>query len=268
MSNTTTIYGLIALFAAGMFFSSPLAVSAAVTDPEDNAPQPYENGNFLEIKKAIVNIDNDVIREIIYKTGGFVPHDEAIEPFGYGVITKVPSQTGTGTELNVIATTSHAGLLDSDAQQGDPANPILHNHYAVLGSNPACGSNPSIKALSEEELGQVFVKGKTVIVKDLPPAASAQLGNTEIEITPGTDIQFVASFLLQVVGPQNNPVVCVTDIMPVEPQDKRTVIFGEKDFNPDYPRPGYENSDDGYENGYEYPNEISYDEQYDHNQRY
>jgi hypothetical protein len=264
MSNTTTMYGMIALFAVGMIFS-PLAASAVVPYPDYNGPQPDDNGDFLDIKKVIVKGDSDVITDIIYKTGGFIPHDETVEPFGYGVITEVPSQTGTGTELNVIATTSHAGLLDSEAQEGDPDNPILHNHYAVLGSNPACGSNPSIEALSEEVLGQVLVKGKTIIVKDLPPSASAQVNSTEIEITPGTDIQFVASFLLEVVGPQNNPVVCV---IPVETQDERTIIFGEKDFKPDYPSPGYENPDEGYGNGYEYPNEMSYDKKYDYNQRY
>ncbi|HEU5462428.1 MAG TPA: hypothetical protein VFU79_09190 [Nitrososphaeraceae archaeon] len=267
MSNTTTtMFGMIALFAVGMIFS-PLAASAVVPYPDYNGPQRDDNdGNYLDIKKVIVKDDGDVITDIIYKIGGFIPLYETVDPFGYGVITEVPSETGTGTELNVIATTSHAGLLDSEAQEGDPDNPILHNHYAVLGSNLACGSNPSIEALSEEEIGQVFVKGKTVIVKDLPPSASAQVNNTEIEITPGTDIQFVASFLLEVVGPQNNPVVCV---IPVETQDKRTIIFGEKDSKPDYPSPSYENRDDGYGNGYEYQNEMSsYDKKYDYDQRY
>ena len=86
----------------------------------------------------------------------------------------------------------------SDAQEDDPDDPILHNHYAVLGNNLACGRQPSIEALTEEELGQVFVKGKTVIVKDLPPSAQ-KVNCTEIEITPGTNIQFVASFLLEPV---------------------------------------------------------------------
>ena len=57
--------------------------------------------------------------------------------------------------------------------------------------------------------------------------------------------------------------------MPVEPQDERTVIIGEKEFKPSYPRPSYENRDDGYGNGYEYPNEMSsYDKKYDYDQRY
>jgi hypothetical protein len=126
---------------------------------------------------------------------------------------------------------------------------------------------PSVADLSFTSPGQIFVQGKEAIIKNLPSSAEGQF--TGAEIIPGTNIQVVASFLLEVrENEQEEEIVCVTDVMPVEPQDKRTVIFGEKDFNPDYPRPGYENSDDGYENGYEYPNEISYDEQYDHNQRY
>ena len=270
MSNTTTIFGVIALFAVGMVFA-PLAASAAVPYSNYNGQYPEDNGNFLNIKKAIVDIDSDVVTDIIYKVGGLIP--ETPPPFGYGVVTEVPSRTGTGTELNVIATTSHAGVLDADAQEGDPDNPILHNHYAVLGSNPACGSNPSIAALSEEEIGEVFVKGKTVIVKDLPNSAPAEVNSTEIEITPGADIQFVASFLLQVEeDQQGNPVVCVTNVTQVQPEDQRTIIFGEKDFRDENNKPDYGNSYDyGYtaeeSYDYEYPEE-SYDENYDYEQEY
>ena len=260
MSNTTTIFGVIALFAVGMIFS-PLAASASIPYHNNNGPYPEDNGNFLDIKKAIVKIDDNAVRDIIYKTGGFIP--EIPPPFGYGVITEVPSQTGTGTEFNVIATTSHSGLLDSDAQEGDPGNPILHNHYAVLGSNDACGLNPSIVALSEEEIGEVFVKGKTVIVKDLPPSAPADVNGTEIGITPGTNIQFVASFLLQPEeDTQGNPVVCVTNISKVQPEDQRTIIFGEKDFHDGNNKPDYGNP---YDNGY---SEESYDENYDYELEY
>ena len=242
MLNTTTIFGMIALFAVGMIIS-PLAASAVVPYPD-----------YLDIKKVIVNDDGKAITDIIYKIGGFLPHYETVKPFGYGVITKV------GTEFNVIATTSHAGLLDAEAQEGDANNPILHNHYAVLGSNPtACGMNPSIVSLTEDEFGEVVVKGKTIIVKDLLPSVPVD----SPQITPGNDIEYVASFQLKPVG----SAVCV---IPVEKIDKRTIIF--EDFKPDYLSPGYENRDEGYGNGYEYPNEMSYDEEYDeeydYNQRY
>ena len=85
----------------------------------------------------------------------------------------------------------------------------------------------------------------------------------------GTNIEVVASFLLEVrENEQEKQIVCVTDVMPVEPQDQRTIIFGEKYNRTDYPRPNYENPDGGYGNGYEYPNEMSYEKKYDHNQGY
>jgi hypothetical protein len=251
MSNTTTMFGIIALFAVGMIFSSPLTASVAAQQPSPD---------YLDLEKTVVKTKQDpttesnFITDIIYKVGGFVPEDDTVAPFGYGVVTEVTNEAGE-TELNVIATTSHAGIEDADVQE-NAQDPILHNHYAVLGSNPLCEGNPSIEVLTNEEIGQVFVNGKTVIVKDLPPSS------TEFEITPGTDIQFVASFLLEPVG----PAVCV---VPVETLNERTIIFGEKDVKPDYPRPGYDSHDEGYGNEYDYANEeMSYDEKYEYEERY
>ena len=276
MSNTTTVFGMIALFAVGMIFSSPLAASAVV-------PYPNDDGNFLELKKAIIDIhsdpEGDVITDIVYKTRGFIPEDGSGGAFGYGVITEVPSETPGSTELNVIATTSHPGVLDSRLQEGNPNNPVIHNHYVILGDEEVCddvdengriiNDNPSVADLSFTSPGKVFVQGKEALIKNLPSSAEGQF--TGVEIIPGTNIEVVASFLLEVrENEQEEEIVCVTDVMPVEPRDQRTIIFGEKDFKPDYPRPGYENRDDGYENanGYEYPNEMSYDKQYDNNQKY
>jgi hypothetical protein len=248
--SKTTIFGIISLFAVGMIFSSPMTASvAAYQQPTD----------YLDLEKTVVKIKQDpmtetnFITDIIYKLGGFLPEEDNVAPFGYGIVTQVTNETGD-PELNVIATTSHAGLLDADVQES-AEDPILHNHYAVLGNNPVCEGNPSIEALTEEEIGQVFVEGKTIIVKDLPPSS------TDVEITPGTNIQFVASFLLDPVFEQGElTAVCVD---PVETQNDRTVIFDEKDFHDDeYDKPDYRNS-----YGNHYP-EASYDKKYDSNERY
>jgi hypothetical protein len=260
--TTTTIFAMIALFAVGMIFSSPMTASVvAQQQPPD----------YLDLEKTVVKIKQDpmtetnFITDILYKIGGFLPEEDNVEPFGYGVVTQVINETGE-PELNVIATTSHAGLLDAEVQDS-AEDPILHNHYGVLGNDSVCEGNPSIEALTEEEIGQVFLKGKTIIVKDLPPSS------TDVEITPGTNIQFVASFVLDPVFDDDEQeeliAVCVN---PVEIQNDRAVIFGEKDFKPDYPSPDYENHDDDdderYGNEYEYSSEMSYDNNYDYNQRY
>jgi hypothetical protein len=224
----------------------------------------------LDVKKAIINIEEDVITDIVFKTRGEIPKFGTGENFGYGVVTLV------NDTLNVIATTSHPnlGIVDSELQE-DENDPVFHNHYVVLGTDAEnCGVNEedepnlSIADLSFESPGEVFIKGNAAILRDLPPSAEGQF--TGVEITPGTNIQIVASFLLEPVFVEGElAAVCVTDVMPVEPQDERTVIIGEKDFKPDYPRPNYGNND-GYGNGYEndYSTENSYDVAYDHKPRY
>jgi hypothetical protein len=251
--SKTTIFGIIALFAVGMIFSSPLTASiAAQQQPPD----------YLDLEKTVVKIKQDpmtetnFITDIIYKLGGFLPEYETVDPFGYGVVTQVTNEENE-TELNVIATTSHAGLLDADVQES-AEDPILHNHYAVLGNDSVCEGNPSIEALTEEEIGQVFVEGKTIIVKDLPPSST-----DDVEIIPGTNIQFVASFLLDPVFDEQGELTAVC-VNPVEIQNDRAVIFGEKDFHDgEYDKPDYGNS-----YGNHYPEEASYDKKYDSNERY
>ena len=261
-TTTTTVFGIMALFAVGMIFSSPMTASAIA--------YPHPNNDYLDVKKAIINIEEDVITDIVFKTRGEIPKFGTGENFGYGVVTLVNGN------LTVIATTSHPnlGIVDSELQE-DENDPVFHNHYVLLGTDAEnCGVNEqgepnlSIADLSFESPGEVFIKGNAAILRDLPPSAEGQF--TGVEITPGTNIQIVASFLLEPVFVEGElAAVCVTDVMPVEPQDERTVIIGEKDFKPDHPRPNYGNND-GYGNGYEndYSPENSYDVAYDHKPRY
>jgi hypothetical protein len=260
MPKTTILAGLMSLFAVGIIFSySPTTASAiAIPDP---------NNDYLDVKKAIINIDKDVITDIVFKTRGEIPKYGTEENFGYGVVTSV-----NGT-LNVIATTSHPnlGIVDSELQV-DEHDPVFHNHYVVLGTDAEnCGideqrrPNLSIADLSFESPGEVFIKDNAAILRDLPPSAEGQF--TGEEITPGTNITIVASFLLESVFDEQRDLaaVCVTDVRPVEPIDERTVIIGEKDFKPDYPRPDYGNND-AY--GNDYLSEDSSDREYYHQPRY
>lgn len=68
-----------------------------------------------------------------------IPTDGSGEAFGYDIITGD----------SVIVTTTHKGVLDSKAQNGDANNPIFHNHYVHLGTDEAhCGSNPAVTAIT------------------------------------------------------------------------------------------------------------------------
>ena len=77
MSNTTTMFGIMALFAVGMIFSSSLTASAI--------PQ-QQPADYLDLEKTVVKIKQDpmtktnFITDIIYKLGGFLP-DEVVDLF-------------------------------------------------------------------------------------------------------------------------------------------------------------------------------------------
>jgi hypothetical protein len=203
------------IFVAGMIFS-PLA---ALSYPDD-----YDD--YLDVQKAIIDIDKNIIKDIVFKTRGDIPQDGSDKNFGYGVVTLV------NNTLNVIATTSHPklGIVDSELQNGDPTNPVFHNHYVILGNNSICGANPAVQDLSFTSPGKVIIDGNKAILKDLPASAQGQF--TNVTITPGTNVLIVASFLLESHFNQTAnqlQAVCVVDIKPVEPQDKRTIIIGQKD---------------------------------------
>jgi hypothetical protein len=216
------IFAIMTLFVAGMIFS-PLA---ALSYPDDD-------DDYLDVQKAIIDIDKNIIKDIVFKTRGDIPQENRDKNFGYGVVTLV-----NNSSINVIATTSHPklGIVDSELQD-NPSDPVFHNHYVILGSNNLiCGANPAVQDLSFTSPGKVIIDGNKAILKDLPASAQGQFNSnrtttpaTNVTITPGTNVLIVASFLLESHFTQQGPVVCVVDIKPVEPQDKRTIIIGQKD---------------------------------------
>jgi hypothetical protein len=253
MSNTTTMFGVMALFAVGVIFYSPLAASAFVPNYNDNE-------DFLDLKSAKLDIKNNVTTDIKFTAKGIIPIVNPGIDWGYGIITAAG---------NVIATTSHPELpiVDSILQNDDPTNDVIHNHYVLLGENELCGDDPAIADLSFESPGDIFVKQNQAILKNLP--ASVTGGNFDPEpttFTPGADYQAAASFQLEYVEEENNPnnfAVCVVDIRALDPLEQSTVIIGKKDFDRDHKtpygdqRPDYNNyGDDDY--GNQYPEENSY----------
>ncbi|HEY6659093.1 MAG TPA: hypothetical protein VIZ62_11255, partial [Nitrososphaeraceae archaeon] len=217
------IFAIMTIFVAGMIFS-PLA---ALSYPDDD-------DDYLDVQKAIIDIDKNIIKDIVFKTRGDIPQEGSDKNFGYGVVTLA------NNTLNVIATTSHPklGIIDSELQKS-PKDPVFHNHYVILGNNSICGDNPAVQDLSFTSPGKVIIDGNKAILKDLPASAQGQF--TNVTVTPGTNVLIVASFLLESHFNQTTnqlQAVCVVDIKPVEPQDKRTLIIGqtEKDYYNEQPR--------------------------------
>jgi len=254
MSNKT-IFVVLSLFAVGMIFS-PLTVSAFPNQ-----------GDFLNLKKAVLDINGKVITDIIFKAQEDIPKRPGID-WGYGIITV--DQLGI---QNVIATTSHPGLpiKDSDLQE-DASDPIIHNHYVILETNELCGVNPmggfnlSVKDLTHESPGKIFVKQNEAILKNLPKSVTGGNFNQSLVFTPGTDYRAAASFQLEYVEDETNNTnfaVCVVDVRALDPQEHSTVIIGEKDFYGYNDRPYDNYGGNGYpeENNYGgngYPEENNY----------
>ena len=254
MSNTTIMFGIMVLFAVGVIFSSPIIASAV----------PQQQGDFLDLKNAKLSINKEVITDAKFTAKGDIPIVNPGINWGYGIIT---------AGGNVIVTTSHPQLpiADSELQNGDPENDVIHNHYVVLTTNELCGLadpqdptgdfNPSVADLTFKSPGDIFVKQNLAILKNLPPSVTGGNVDPTRVFTPGTDYQDAASFKLEYVQDRNDPknfAVCVVLVKTLDPQEESTVTIGEKDMKPDYPSPGYENRD-GYGNEYDYANEQSYE---------
>src|SRR5215207_9979089 len=264
------IFAIIAIFAAGMIFS-PLAAFS----------YPDNDDDYLDVQKAIIDIDKNIIKDIVFKTRGDIPQENRDKNFGYGVVTL------SNNTLNVIATTSHPklGIVDSELQKS-PKDPVFHNHYVILGNNSICGETPAVQDLSFTSPGKIIIDGNKAILKDHPASAQGQFTNVTITpanvtITPGTNVLIVASFLLESHFSQPHQqgdllAVCVVDIKPVEPQDKRTIIIGQKDkdyyneqprndnYYNEQPRNDEYNRDDAYNNENTYESSNDY-EDYEYN---
>jgi len=235
-------------------------------------------------KKTVLDINDHVITDIIFKSQAYIPEHSGID-WGYGVII-IDQTSGT----NVIATTSHPNIptADSELQNGNPENDVIHNHYVILGVDEQglCGENPFIKDLTFKSPGKIFVKQNEAILKNLPKSVTGGNFDPNLVITPGTNYQVAASFQLEYVEEPMNPMnfaICVVDVRSLDPQEHSTVIIGEKDFFDDKQRPhhdykqkphdrhgGYDlyvdnkhdrngyPKDNSYGSGYDYPKDNNY----------
>ena len=252
MSNAT-IFVTMTLLAAGIIFS-PM-VASAFPNQDD----------FLNLKKAVLDINDGVITDIIFKAQANIPIHPGID-WGYGIITIDESNN-----TNVIATTSHPNLPipDSELQNGDPENDVIHNHYVILGANAAgvCGPDPFIQDVTFESPGEIVIKQNEAILKNLPESVIG--GNFPPEPTtfiPGTNYQVAASFKLKYVVDPSDPKgfqICVVERKPLDPQEQSTVIIGEKDFFDHKQRPqerhgGYDLYVDNKHGGYDYAKDNNY----------
>jgi hypothetical protein len=182
-----------------------------------NAVLAYTSSPYLNIKTAVVNgAVNGAALDAVLFTGGHIPKDGSGGAFGYGILTSAGDNA-------VIVATTHKGVKDSIAQDGD-AGPIWHTHFVRLGVDPSSpcqmlGSNvPEVQAITFEQPGRVVVTGNTAIFNLIPSSFTGTDSFTgkPLTLTPGHDVQNVVSFVLKPETQNDVLHVCVTNPVPAE----------------------------------------------------
>ena len=92
-------------------------------------------GGFMTIDKAQIAAKNNKIKELEIKADGDIPAQVGTL-IGYGVLTT----GGNPALVHATVATSHGGapFADSVRQNGNPNNPVWHNHYVEMQPDPAC----------------------------------------------------------------------------------------------------------------------------------
>jgi hypothetical protein len=193
-----------------------IALVMAIAVPT-NAVLAYTSSPYLNIKTAVVNgAVNGAALDAVLFTGGHIPKDGSGGAFGYGILTSAGDNA-------VIVATTHKGVKDSIAQDGD-AGPIWHTHFVRLGVDPSSpcqmlGSNvPEVQAITFEQPGRVVVTGNTAIFNLIPSSFTGTDSFTgkPLTLTPGHDVQNVVSFVLKPETQNDVLHVCVTNPVPAE----------------------------------------------------
>lgn len=153
--------------------------------------------SFLDIRLATVTTSSSQqkVDKATLLTRASIPKDGNAGAFGYGILTD---------QGVIIVTTTHKGVLDSAAQNGNANNPIFHNHYVTLRADNRCGDDPAVFQISFDSPGKVTVAGSVVSLKDLPKSSN----NPTLSQNNHVPEDGVKSFQLE----PKNGAVCVTHI--------------------------------------------------------
>ncbi len=205
MTNTILLGTTLAVFAVSMF---ALGNADAVSD-------------FLSINKATISSDATDFNKAKFIVKGPIPVDGAGGAFGYGIIS------GAGLEA-IAVTTTHAGVLDSEAQ-ANAADPVFHNHYVALQDAQGIdgtGLCPGleIRDITYEEPGDVNVKSNKATMVDVPLIFEGTHSLSGADISFATDgvANAAVSFTINPVDGDGNTsvtdiqAVCINDVSPAK----------------------------------------------------
>jgi len=142
--------------------------------------------------------------------------------FGYGFLT-------TSGDGSLIVATTHAGVLDSEKQDGQ-FDPVWHSHYVNLMPSSLCGNSTpfgplEVKDLSFEEPGKAKVNHQTnLFFEEMPRTFTGTnaLNSSAATWTPETDANTAVQFELRPIDDTNSTNlafthVCVENVSGITP---------------------------------------------------
>lgn len=182
----------------------------------------FANGSFMTIDEAEIEANSKKIKELDIDADGDIP-TQAGTLIGYGVLTT----GGDPALIHATVATSHGGapFADSARQNGNPNNPVWHNHYVELQPDSECpagaaGLQLSVVDLSFSSPGKVNVDDEELTMTNLPLGSittSSVVSGTHTFVT-GTATDTAVAFGLS-IGPSGQVCVTVTDITTAETDD-------------------------------------------------
>ncbi len=147
-TKTVLSTALVAAFVASIGFMPAMAAS----------PLPY-----LTLVSSIITPSPQSVTIVTgAPVASGIPND-----YGYGVIS------GNG----VLAITTHAGVLDSVAQNGAASNPVFHTHLVTLKSAADC-TFKAVNTASLNQVGDLKISGNTIQVTNIDSSVGTLIGPT------------------------------------------------------------------------------------------
>ena len=167
--------------------------------------------SFLTIERANVLTNDDDFTIELTVEGLLIPTNGTEGTFGYGVLTD--------EEDVILVTTTHPGVLDSEAQRFIE-DPIWHNHFVKLGDVEQCEEDQGIIDITWQSPGVVTIDDNAARISDVPTDEFEgwdSITGEPLSMMLGEDVANVISFKLDPVFGENGlEAVCVTDIRSAE----------------------------------------------------
>lgn len=193
---------------------------------------PADTYAFLGISSQThaVSVNADKVIDASITTNTAVPTDGGSGAFGYGLIFL--DADGNVDLSNIVVSTTHAGVLDSEAQTS-ASDPVFHNHYVSLTDNENDNKCPGLEVvnITFQQPGSTSVGGSTVGMSDVPFVFSGthSLSGADISFAASGHVAKAVSFTINPVDANGDTsvtdiqAVCINDVSLVDTQQRARV---------------------------------------------